>query len=246
MSDPLPRRSLKSNFVSLGQAMTTARRRMLVTASVFGLCFLAIVLRLADVTLLHNNSELSLVARDHARDFQLGRSDILDRQGQILATSILTSSLYATPKMVLDPQETVNKLKTVLPQINKDQLLKRLESGKGFVWLARHLTPHQQADILRLGLPGVSFMSDQRRVYPLGALTSHVVGMVDIDDQGISGLEKGLEDRLRDNAAPIHTTIDLRLQHILRDELLKGIDEFSAQLSGPTISRPSRTLGSIK
>lgn len=229
MSDPLPHRSLKSNFVSLGQALTTARRRMLIAAGAFGFCFLAIVLRLADVALLQEGSELCLAARDHARDFQVGRGDLLDRHGQILATSILTSSLYATPKIVLDAKETVRKLCHVLPDVNAAKLLKRLESGKGFVWLARHLTPHQQADVLRLGLPGVNFMPDQRRVYPLGALTSHVVGMVDIDDNGISGLEKGLEARLQNNEGPIHTTLDLRLQHIVRDELLKGIQEFSAQ-----------------
>ncbi|MEN8237258.1 MAG: penicillin-binding protein 2 [Pseudomonadota bacterium] len=226
---PLPHRSLKSNFISLGQALTTARRRMFVIAGVFGLCFLAVVLRLGDVALLQEGSELCLAARDRARDFQLGRGDLLDRHGQILATSILTSSLYATPKMVLDNQETVKKLRQVLPDINAARLLKRLKSAKGFVWLERHLTPRQQADVLRLGVPGVSFMPDQRRVYPLGALTSHVVGMVDIDDQGISGLEKGLNSRLQDNKGAVHTTLDLRLQHILHDEIQKGMQEFSAR-----------------
>src|SRR5690606_38411847 len=107
----------------------------------------------------------------------------------------------------------------------------RLASGKSFVWLKRNLTPRQQYEINRLGLPGLMFQDEERRLYPLGPLAVHVVGYTDIDRRGISGIEQAMDEELRDTAKagePLELALDLRVQHALRDEVSRSVDYFGA------------------
>ena len=158
---------------SLRQTLDMARSRLLLICCAFVLAFLVITGRLADVSLLRGGKDSSLAHRgNYGSQF---RADIVDRNGEILATSLKTSSLYANARVVLDPQEAVNKLVQVLPELNQPEILHRLQSGKGFIWLARHLTPQKQAEIICLGIPGLYFKEDERRVYPHGELFSHVL-----------------------------------------------------------------------
>ena len=82
------------------------------------------------------------------------RPDIVDRNGEVLATDIKTASLFAEPRRIVDADEVIEKLSTVLPDIEVEQTYHKLKSGAGFVWLKRQLTPKQQNDIMQLGLPG--------------------------------------------------------------------------------------------
>ena len=161
------------------------------------------------------------------------RPDIVDRNGEVLATDIKTASLFAEPRRIVDADEVIEKLSTVLPDIEVEQTYHKLKSGAGFVWLKRQLTPKQQNDIIQLGLPGIGFRTEKRRFYPGGATASHIVGLTNIDNQGISGLEKYIDDQgLADLQAsglavakdlkPVKLSIDLRVQHIVHDELDPG------------------------
>lgn len=167
------------------------------------------------------------------------RPDIVDRNGEILATDIKTASLFGEPRRIVDVDEAVEKLMTVLPNLDAEQVWKKLSSDAGFVWLKRELTPRQQAEIMALGIPGIGFRTEKRRFYPAGRTAAHLVGLVNIDNQGIAGLEKYIDDQgLADLQAlglakggemePVRTTIDLRVQHILRDELVKGVERYHA------------------
>ena len=214
---------------SVRQSLEIARTRLLVSVVCLVLGFIVISLRLIEIGAFHRDSELSLAQNEGYLGLHMGRESLVDRNGEILATSISTSSLYANATLIQNHKEVAAKLKKVFPQIDTKQLEEKLLSGKSFLWIARHLTPHQQATVIRLGIPGLEFIRDTKRVYPYGALLSHAVGFVDVDNNGISGLEKGLDEQLRNATAPIVLSLDIRLQHALYDELMNGIEEFSAQ-----------------
>jgi cell division protein FtsI (penicillin-binding protein 3) len=168
------------------------------------------------------------------------RPDILDRNGEILATDVRAPSLFAEPNRIIDVDEATELLSAVLPDLDAVELRERLASKRRFMWLKRDITPKQRAEIYRLGLPGIGFLPENKRVYPNGAEVSHVIGHVNIDNQGIAGIEKWLDgsgladlhlaglatDRLQE---PVRLAVDLRVQHALREELMKARDKYKAR-----------------
>lgn len=208
------------------QAIETAQHRLVVAGMLFSLAFLIVGLRLVDVTILKEGHEPP--APRVVQEFQTERADIIDRNGVILATSLATSSLYANPKLVLDPAEVARKLARTLPGIDEQETKARLTSDRSFVWLRRNLTPRQQYEVNRLGIPGLFFQREERRVYPHGKLAAHVVGFTDIDNRGLAGMEQSFDEELRQSDEPLQLSVDIRVQHILREELNAVIDEFRA------------------
>lgn len=167
------------------------------------------------------------------------RPDLHDRNGEILATDIRTVSLYAEPHKVVDPDEVVEQLAIVLPDLDIKKTYSKLSSKSRFQWLRRQLTPGQQSEILSRGIPGIGFRPEKRRFYPGGPTASHVVGHVNIDNVGIAGMEKYVDGQgLGDLASvgltvdeamePVKLSIDLRVQHILRDELSAAMERYRA------------------
>jgi cell division protein FtsI (penicillin-binding protein 3) len=168
------------------------------------------------------------------------RPDILDRNGEILATDVKMPSLYAEPRKLIDVDEATELLSAVLPDLDAGELRERLASRRGFVWLKREITAKQQQEIHRLGIPGVGFLEENKRVYPNGPEVSHLLGLVNIDNQGIAGIEKWLDgrgladlhmagfatDRLQ---KPVELAVDLRVQHAVRDELVIALDKYKAK-----------------
>jgi cell division protein FtsI (penicillin-binding protein 3) len=160
------------------------------------------------------------------------RPDILDRNGEVLATDVRVPSLYGEPRRLIDVDEAVELLTADLPDLDTTELRERLSSKRGFVWLKRDISPEQQRAIYRQGLPGIGFLNENKRDYPNGPEVSHVIGHVNIDNQGIAGMEKWLDghglaalhmaglatDRLQ---TPVQLAVDLRVQHALRDELVR-------------------------
>jgi cell division protein FtsI (penicillin-binding protein 3) len=167
------------------------------------------------------------------------RPDILDRNGQVLATDLKSPSLFAEPRKIIDADEAAELLTAELPDLDAGELRERLASKRGFVWLKREITQEQEKDIHHLGIPGVGFLTENKRVYPNGPVMSHVIGHVNIDNQGIAGMEKWLDgqglaalhmaglasDRLQ---KPVELSVDLRVQYALRDELVAARDKFKA------------------
>jgi cell division protein FtsI (penicillin-binding protein 3) len=167
------------------------------------------------------------------------RPDLIDRNGEILATDIKMASLYAEPRNILDPDEATELITSVLADLDATALRKKLASDAGFVWVKREITPEQQAEIHALGIPGIGFLSESRRFYPGGPTAAHIVGLVNVDSEGIAGFEKFVDDHgLADlhaagfarnkDVEPVHLSIDLRVQHILRDELIAAMGRYSA------------------
>ncbi|WP_064742175.1 peptidoglycan D,D-transpeptidase FtsI family protein [Inquilinus limosus] len=211
----------------LSAAIETGRQRVVITALVFSLAFAGIGLRLIDLMAFGNDADALATRAVSAAAPVADRADLRDRNGLILATTLPSVSLYADPKLVLDPIEASLRLSKVLPELDQAKLMADLSSDRRFVWLKRGLTPTQQYEINRLGIPGLAFQNEERRYYPAGNLTSHAVGFTNIDAQGIAGLEKSLDDRLQ-NGESVALSIDLRLQEMVRNELQAAITKFKA------------------
>ena len=175
------------------------------------------------------------------------RPDIVDRNGEVLATDIRTVSLFAEPRNIWDKDEAVELLTAVLPDLNATELRKKIATRKGFVWVKRGITPKQQAEVHRLGIPGLGFLPDHKRVYPNGVAAAHVLGFANLDNVGIAGMEKyidstGVLDLRRagiiaraEDMKPVQLSIDLRAQHAVRDELARGLAYFKAKAAASLI-----------
>ncbi len=210
------------------QALDMAHNRLVIASILFVFILVGIAGRLVFIGVNQDMGEPLFVHDAVHSKFHQGRSDIVDRNGVVLATTVTTSSLYANAKKVLDAEIAAKMLAKALPGYSEKKLFKKLTSNRPFIWLARHLTPKQRDRIMHLGIPGVSFRKDSKRLYPHGRLVSHVVGLTNIDDHGIAGLEKSNEQFLLTEGKELALSLDVRVQHAIRDELQKGIEEFSA------------------
>ncbi|MCY1705575.1 peptidoglycan D,D-transpeptidase FtsI family protein [Pannonibacter sp. SL95] len=215
----------------------TVRSRVYVTMTAFALIFAVIGGRLAQLAQMEDVPTQEFMSAQDA--VAASRPDLTDRNGEILATDIKTASVYAEPRKILDVEETLEGIGSVFPDLNNDAMRKRLASRAGFIWLKREITPAQQQAIHRLGLPGIGFLWEKQRFYPGGPVASHIVGSVNIDNQGIAGIEKYVDDAwLADlqklgfasdrSMEPVQLAVDLRVQHIVRDEVQKGIERYHA------------------
>lgn len=218
---------------ALGQSLRGSKNpievghtRLIVTGVMFGLAFVVIAGRLVDVTMISGAYEKRMVRT--AQPISTERADIVDRNGLLVATSIATSSVFADPRKILDPADAAKKIARVLPDVNEGVIRDRLASGKSFVYIRRNLTPRQQFEVNRLGIPGISFQREDKRVYPQGPVLSQVLGFADVDNHGLSGIEKFFDDRLRNNEEPLQLSIDMRVQHAMRQELIAGVAKFKA------------------
>lgn len=209
-------------------AIETGRNRLMVAGALFTAAFAVIGIRVVDVSVFSDNSE-PRYSRSIAKDEKhTGRADIVDRNGILMATSLNTASLFANPRLVLDPEQAAIRLATALPGINVKAIEKKLRRDRGFVWLKRHLTPRQQYAVNRLGIPALNFQREARRMYPLGALASHALGFTDIDNKGLSGIERYFDKELRTRQTNMALSIDVRVQHVLEHELGQAMKKFSA------------------
>ncbi|CDZ25641.1 penicillin-binding protein 2 [Neorhizobium galegae] len=174
------------------------------------------------------------------------RPDLVDRNGAVLATDIRTVSLFAEPNKIIDADEVIEKLATVLNDLDVKGTYSKLTSNSRFQWLRRQLTPKQQSQILALGIPGIGFRPEKRRFYPGGPTAAHVVGYVNIDNRGVAGMERYVDNQgLADLAAvgmtssqplePVKLSIDLRVQSIVRDVVTEAISKYSSIGAGAVV-----------
>ncbi len=160
------------------------------------------------------------------------RAPIVDRAGRLLAVNLPVRSLYADPRRLRDdPARVARRLARILEDVPEGLIRSRLESGRRFVWIKRHLTPDEVWRVNALGIAGLAFRREERRIYPQGRLAAHLVGFVDADGRGLMGVERAFDDRLRRPAGgggALRLALDLRVQQALRDELRRAMAHFSA------------------
>jgi cell division protein FtsI (penicillin-binding protein 3) len=218
------------------EQLETGRNRLVVVGAVFALAFTLVGVRLVDLAVWQGSAGNQIVLDAEQRP-SANRADIVDRNGVVLATNLTTASLFAEPRRILDAGDAADRIVTALPELDRQEIEKKLTSGRAFIWLKRHLTPKQQNDVNALGVPGVGFRDDRKRVYPHGNLVAHVLGYTGIDNEGLAGIEKQYDDQLatvnRQSVAvtagdPLRLSIDVRVQFALQQELSNAVDEFKA------------------
>ncbi len=209
-----------------------------------GICFTAFFLAIAGqvthLTLFPKQDEGPLRP---ITEGPLPRPDIIDRNGVLLATDVAVASIFADPSKIIDIDEAVELLTATMPDVDAKELRRKLTTAKRFAWIKRQVSPEERDAVYNLGIPGVSYVNERRRVYPQGRLSSHVVGYVDLDTKGIAGLEKYLDDQgalytaslaepAEHKTQPAQMSIDIRVQAALIDEIGQAITKFKAIAGG--------------
>lgn len=168
------------------------------------------------------------------------RADITDRNGRILATNMTTNSLYAQPKVMVDPKGTAARLAEIFPELEAAALERRFTDGRSFVWIRKVLSPEQMQMVHEIGDPGLLFGPRELRLYPNGTLAAHVLGGASFGAEGVhsaevigtAGVEKALDARLRDPSqagSPLVLSIDLSLQATVEEVLGAGMTMLNAK-----------------
>ncbi len=241
---PAPRLSLGERALATGRALFRLRYdQSSARVGIVGLAFLGLFGtiggRLAYLAVAPGEPES--IRRFASAASVASRPDIIDRNGEVLATDVRMVSIFAEPRNIIDKDEAVELITAVLPDVNANELRAKLNKKRGFVWVKREATPKEQAEVHRLGIPGVGFVPESKRVYPNGVAAAHVLGFANIDNVGIAGIEKyidssGLQElnglgfaRQANDLKPVQLSIDLRIQHAMRDELVKGMAHFRAK-----------------
>jgi len=250
--------------------MERANNRLMLLTLVVLLAATAIGARLWQLQVCLCDSYRETATQQHERriSVQATRGAIVDRNGRELAVSLETESLYAHPWKVEDPRRAAALLSPIIG-VPQEQIRRRLNSKKNFVYLRRFLNAEAAAKIRELDLPtgGVhafGLLSESRRHYPRGKLGVHVVGFANIDGEGVEGIEQQFDDQLQGDpsiyllqrdakngnlrqlvgpaerqSVDVVLSLDLVLQHLVETELARAIDETEARAGSVILMEPS-------
>jgi cell division protein FtsI (penicillin-binding protein 3) len=201
------------------------------------LAFLAVSAQLLRLAAMGQIDPRVAMTRPQAETY--ARPDIVDRNGRLLATDVAAPTLYADSSLILDADEVIERLTKILPDLEATELRPALsDRSRRFVRLRRGLAPATAQRIHDLGLPGLYFRDEPKRVYPAGALAGHVLGQVSIDNRGLSGIERYIDDTsglvrapvaAAGQTAPVRLSLDLGAQHALEVELKAAVARHQAQ-----------------
>lgn len=221
------------SYTTESDNVLTCRLRTKISILFFALLYCALCVRVSYVCLGQGISLDTAIADQTDVDVirfknPVKRADIMDRNGEIIATSLPTVNLYANTKKVRHAKDVAEKLNYIFPDISYDRFYSLLSRKGAFIYLKRNLSPAQQSQVNALGIPGLEFENCEKRIYPHKNLFSHVLGNTDVDNQGISGVEKYMNERLTSSTKPLYLSVDLGIQNTIRDELLAGVKQFNA------------------
>jgi len=215
------------------EAVNVCRSRILYIIGLFLLIYFVIIVRIFNVCLVDgiqfDSKEIIYYRPRKGLTSPVHRANITDRNGIVVATNLPTVNLYAMPHEVSNPKIVARKLAEIFPDTDYEVFFRKLTKKGKYVPLKRNLSPAQQARVNALGFPELGFENSEVRVYPQKELLSHILGNTDIDSNGISGLEKSLDTRLNSSTRDLQLTIDLGVQYLVRDELLKAKEKFKAE-----------------
>ena len=203
-----------------GKAEDDTRIRIFVVLAFFVLCFIALAFGATRSALFPDAGK----GADAAAAGGAARADLVDRNGRLLAVDLVHYGLYVDPREIWDLNETRRALSAALAGLPPERLERALRANRR-TFLVGGLTPDVRGRINDLGLPGVSFEPEQKRVYPLGDGAAHLIGFTDSGGEGLAGAELAFNEDIRAAAAgtgAVPLSIDLRVQAALEDELAKA------------------------
>lgn len=248
-----------------------AHRRISMMAFLFMLWLIFLIIRLIQLQVIEHPSLKTTVIRhnQNKKDIIPKRGTIYDRMGSILARSLPFRSVFYTPnegEPLEAQQENIRKLKRVLNLTEAEfrRIIKRIEKNSTFIWIKRKIHPALEEKIRKLSLSGVHFLEENKRFYPHGKRAAHLLGRVDIDEAGASGIEyscnsilagkKGehliLQDAKKreyefeilkepEDGKDLVLTVDETIQFYAEKELVKAIRQSKAEWGAVIISLPS-------
>ena len=219
------------------KARNRAEGRLLVLGVMFFICFAVIGGRMGT---------LASSVPQEPRAAALGnpiigqRSDIVDRNGRILATNLETHSLYAHPQDMIDPAGTAEKLVAIFPELDAERLVEDFTGTRKFVWVRKQISPEQLQAVHDIGSPGLLFGPREMRLYPNGPLMAHILGGASYGREGVAsaevigtaGVERKFDTYLRDPAnegAPLELSLDLTVQAASEQVLAGGMALMNAK-----------------
>ena len=219
------------------QQRQRAEGRLLVMGVLFLLAFATVGLRMGTLAATEpsepraNTTGASIIAQ---------RGDIVDRNGRMLATNLVTNALYAQPPLMVDKKVAARELARIFPDLDQETLLKQFNDGRKFMWIKKKISPEQQQLVHDIGDPGLLFGPREMRLYPNGRLAAHVLGGASFGREGVNaaelvgvaGVEKTFVERLRDPATagqPLQLSIDLTIQAAAERVLAGGMKLMKAK-----------------
>jgi cell division protein FtsI (penicillin-binding protein 3) len=197
--DRVPRRPITADSSARSSANSSAgtRRRLLMLLGGLASLFLLIAWKVADLQILSPGHYLAFGTSQTVRSETLAaeRGTIYDRNGVPLAMSVPEKTIFADPKLVADPHDAATRLAPILG-LDAADLERKLSEPNRFTYLARKVDPKLADQVAALGLTGISFLDESKRSTPAGDVGRSILGSVDIDNKGLSGLESQYADAL--------------------------------------------------
>ena len=223
------------------QMRDRARGRANFRLALLGMCFLsAYTLIGARMAMLAGTEPVEPRTASNGSEITAGRADIVDRNGRILATNMLTHALYVQTRDLVDPARVAHELAVIFPEQKEDDLLRRFTDGRSFLWIRKVLSPEQMQKVHEIGDPGLFFGPREMRLYPNGTLAAHVLGGASFGAEGVAsaevigtaGIEKFMDARLRDPdqaGTPLQLSLDLTVQATVEEVLATGVQMMNAK-----------------
>ncbi len=202
-------------------------KRIFFSMILFVFVYFIAIYRITDIMLLSEDNKYAIIKKT-----PLERGKIFDRNGNLLATTIISNSLSVNPYKISNKSSLSKQLSGIL-NLQENFILNKLEKNSHFVWIKRNISPREHQNIIDLGEINLRIINEKKRIYPYSNTSSHIVGYVDIDGLGMSGIERSAEKKLK-NSEDIYLTLDINIQQAVREELEKTINTYKA-ISGLAI-----------
>ena len=148
------------------------------------------------------------------------RADILDRNGNYLVKTVKSIDIGINPIEVIDKKKLLINLQLIFPNKNYAEVIKKLKKNK-FFYFEKKISSENYEKIMLLGDKSIKSEEKLTRIYPQKNLFSHIIGQIDDDNKGISGLEKSFNEKLKQTNEPLKLTVDTDIQFLIREELVK-------------------------
>ena len=171
-------------------------------------------------------SSLDNIEKKNIKSNSEFRSTIVDRNGNILAKSVITKNIGINPKEVIDKNKLLINLRLIFPKKDFEKIKKKLEKGK-FFYIEKKISKDKHRKLFLLGDKSIKEEQKITRIYPQGSLFSHILGQIDDNNNGISGLEKHYDYELKSTKNSLKLSLDTNIQYLIRNELIKSQEIFN-------------------
>ncbi len=182
------------------------------------------------IHLIHLGSRKTNIENDNFKQKLniLSRADILDRHGRYIVKTVNSIDIGISSKQVINKEKLILNLKYIFPRKDYKKIKTKLDN-KNFFYFEKKISEEDYEKLMKLG--DKSILPEERltRIYPEKNLFSHIIGQIDDNNNGISGLEKSLDEDLRNSQRPIKLTVDKDIQFLIRQELLRFNEIFSTK-----------------